>query len=53
MLEQTRTASMSGAITRNEIRQSVGLDPVPWGEQALVPNNMVEVDAVTGKPGRD
>jgi phage portal protein BeeE len=49
-LEQTRTASMSGAITRNEIRQSVGLDPVPWGEQPLVPNNMVEVDAVTGRP---
>ncbi|HEY2586215.1 MAG TPA: phage portal protein [Tepidisphaeraceae bacterium] len=49
-LEQTRTASMSGAITRNEIRQSVGLDPVPWGEQPLVPNNMVEVDPVTGKP---
>jgi phage portal protein BeeE len=49
-LEQTRTASLSGAITRNEIRQSVGLDPVPWGEQPLVPNNMVEVDPVTGKP---
>ena len=49
-LEQTRTASMSGAITRNEIRQAVGLDPVPWGEQPLVPNNMVEVDALTGKP---
>jgi phage portal protein BeeE len=49
-LEQTRTASMSGAITRNEIRESVGLDPMPWGEQPLVPNNMVEVDAATGKP---
>lgn len=49
-LEQTRTASMSGAITRNEIRQAVGLDPVPWGEQPLVPNNMVEVDPATGKP---
>jgi len=49
-LEQTRTASMSGAITRNEIRASVGLDPVAWGEQPLVPNNMVEVDAATGKP---
>jgi HK97 family phage portal protein len=49
-LEQTRTASMSGAITRNEIRESVGLDPVPWGGQPLVPNNMVEVDSVTGKP---
>jgi HK97 family phage portal protein len=50
VLEQTRTASMSGAITRNEIRQAVGLDPVPWGEQPLVPNNMVEVDPTTGKP---
>lgn len=49
-LEQTRTASMSGAITRNEIRQAVGLDPVPWGEQPLVPNNMVDVDPTTGKP---
>jgi phage portal protein BeeE len=49
-LEQTRTASMSGAITRNEIRKSVGLDPMPWGEQPLVPNNMVEVDPATGKP---
>lgn len=49
-LEQTRTASMSGAITRNEIRAAVGLDPVPWGEQPLVPDNMVEVDAATGKP---
>ena len=49
-LEQVRTASMSGAITRNEIRASVGLDPMPWGEQPLVPNNMVEVDPQTGKP---
>jgi phage portal protein BeeE len=49
-LEQTRTASMSGAITRNEIRAAVGLDPVPWGGQPLVPNNMVEVDPATGKP---
>lgn len=52
-LEQTKAASLSGAITRNEIRQSVGLDPVPWGEQPLVPNNMVEVDAVSGKPTPD
>jgi hypothetical protein len=49
-LEQVRTASMSGAITRNEIRASVGLDPTPWGEQPLVPNNMVEVDPQSGKP---
>ena len=52
MLEQTRTASLSGAITRNEIRAAVGLDPAPWGEQPLVPDNMVEVDATTGKPMR-
>ena len=49
-LEQTKAASMTGAITRNEIRASVGLDPVAWGEQPLVPNNMVEVDAQSGKP---
>ena len=49
-LEQTKAASLTGAITRNEIRASVGLDPVAWGEQPLVPNNMVEVDAQTGKP---
>jgi HK97 family phage portal protein len=49
-LEQTRTASMSGAITRNEIRDAVGLDPVPWGDAPLVPNNMVAVDINTGKP---
>ena len=49
-LEQVRTASMSGAITRNEIRASVGLGPTQWGEQPLVPNNMVEVDPATGKP---
>ena len=48
-LEQTRTAGASGAITRTEVRASVGLDPVPWGEQPLVPNNMVEVDPQTGK----
>ena len=52
-LEQTRTAGQTGAITRNEVRASIGLDPVAWGEQPLVPNNMVEVDQQTGKPGRD
>jgi HK97 family phage portal protein len=52
-LEQTRAASLSGAITRNEVRASMGLDPAPWGEQPLVPNNMVEVDAQTGKPVAD
>jgi HK97 family phage portal protein len=49
-LEQTRTAGLTGAITRNEVRASVGLDPVSWGEQPLVPNNMVEVDPETGRP---
>ena len=49
-LEQVRTAGQIGALTRNEIRASVGLDPVPWGEQPLVMNNMVEVDPLTGKP---
>jgi hypothetical protein len=51
-LEQTRAATMIGAITRNEVRATVGLDPVPWGEQPLVPGNMVEVDPATGKPHR-
>jgi len=50
VLEQQRVASQTGAITRNEIRASVGLDPVPWGDLPLVPNTMVEVDAMTGKP---
>ena len=52
-LEQTRTASITGAMTRNEVRAAVGLDPVQWGEQPLVPSNMVEVDARTGKPIAD
>jgi len=49
-LEQVRTAGQIGALTRNEIRASVGLDPVSWGEQPLVQNNMVEVDPTSGKP---
>ena len=49
-LEQVRTAGQIGALTRNEIRASVGLDPVPWGELPLVQNNMVEVDPTSGKP---
>ncbi len=52
-LEQTRAAVSSGAITRNEVRSAIGFDPVAWGEQPLVPNNMVEVDATTGKPTHD
>ena len=44
---------MSGAITRNEVRAAMGLDPMQWGEQPLVPNNMVEVDPRTGKPVAD
>ena len=41
--EQTRAAALSGAITRNEMRASLGLDPVPWGDQPLVDKNMVAV----------
>jgi HK97 family phage portal protein len=51
-LEQMKAASLSGAVTRNEIRASVGLDPEPWGDTPLVPSNMVEVDEQTGKPTR-
>lgn len=50
VLEQTRTAGLTGAITRNEIRAAVGLNPVPWGELPLAPNNMVDVDPHTGHP---
>jgi len=49
-LEQMKAASLSGAVTRNELRASVGLDPAPWGDMPLVPQTMVEVDARTGKP---
>jgi HK97 family phage portal protein len=48
-LEQTRTAAETGAITRNEIRASVGLDPMPWGDTPLVPKDMAPTDAV-GRP---
>jgi HK97 family phage portal protein len=44
-LEQTRTAAETGAITRNEIRASVGLDPMPWGDTPLMPKDMVPTDA--------
>src|SRR6185437_14153032 len=50
VLEQTRTAGLTGAITRNEIRAAVGLNPVPWGDLPLAPNNMVDVDPTTGHP---
>jgi hypothetical protein len=48
-LEQTRTAAETGAITRNEIRASVGLDPVPWGDTPLMPKDMVPTDGA-GRP---
>ncbi len=47
--EQTRAAVMAGAITRNEMRASLGLDPVPWGDLPLVAKDMVAADA-TGRP---
>jgi HK97 family phage portal protein len=50
ILLQTRQASEAGALTRNEIRASVGLAPEPWGDTPLVPNTMVAVDPKTGKP---
>lgn len=50
-LEQMKAASQSGAVTRNELRASVGLDPATWGDMPLVPDTMVEVDAQTGRPG--
>ena len=47
--EQVRVAALSGAITRNELRAAVGLDPVTWGDLPLAPSNMVEVDGRTGE----
>jgi HK97 family phage portal protein len=49
LFEQTKAAAESGALTRNEIRASLGLDPVPWGDQPLAPANMVAVDG-SGRP---
>jgi len=49
-LEQTRAASHIGAMTRNEVRAALDLDPVPWGDQPLAPGNLVEVDPQTGIP---
>jgi phage portal protein BeeE len=49
-LEQNRVAASLGAVTRNEMRAALDLEPVPWGETPLVPNTMTPVDAVTGKP---
>src|SRR5205085_12621706 len=45
-----RAAALSGAVSRNELRAAVGLDPVPWGELPLVPGNMVQIDGRTGEP---
>lgn len=47
--EQTKAAAQSGAITRNEMRATLGLEPVPWGDQPLVDKNMVAVDEL-GRP---
>jgi phage portal protein BeeE len=52
-LEQMRAAAMSGAVTRNELRAAVGLDPAPWGDVPLVADNMVGVDPNTGLPRKD
>jgi hypothetical protein len=49
LFEQTRAAAESGALTRNEIRASIGMSPVPWGDLPLAPNDMVAVDAA-GRP---
>ncbi len=49
LFEQSRAAAASGALTRNEIRASLGLSPVPWGDQPLAPADMVAVDGA-GKP---
>ncbi len=47
--EQTKAAAESGAITRNEMRATLGLEPVPWGDQPLVAKDMVAVDEL-GRP---
>jgi HK97 family phage portal protein len=49
LFEQTRAAAESGALTRNEIRASIGMSPVPWGDLPLAPKDMVAVDAA-GRP---
>jgi hypothetical protein len=49
LFEQNRAAAESGALTRNEIRASIGFAPVPWGDQPLAPADMVAVDSA-GKP---
>ena len=48
--EQTKAAASSGAVTRNEQRQILGLEPQPWGDQPTIDKNQVEVDAATGIP---
>src|ERR1051326_282468 len=42
--------AMPHAVTRNEYRDFIGLDPVPWGDLPLAPNNVVPVDPTTGVP---
>jgi phage portal protein BeeE len=49
LFEQTRAAATVGALTRNEVRASIGMDPVPWGDEPLIPSNMVAVDSA-GRP---
>ncbi len=49
--EQKRyeSAVTSGAIVRNEQREELGYDPVPWGDQPLVASTQVAVEP-DGKP---
>jgi phage portal protein BeeE len=49
LFEQSRAAAESGALTRNEIRASMGMSPVPWGDAPLAPSDMVAVDSA-GRP---
>jgi phage portal protein BeeE len=49
LFEQSRSAAESGALTRNEIRASIGMSPVPWGDAPLAPAGMVAVDTA-GRP---
>jgi hypothetical protein len=49
LFEQNRAAAESGALTRNEIRASIGFAPMPWGDQPLAPATMVAVDEM-GRP---
>ncbi len=49
-LEQVKAATAIGAVTRNEIRAAIDLEPVVWAQLPLCPNTMVSVDPATGKP---